>query len=73
MSPNNADKFTTSYGTVTEAQCRSCAHWSPYNAEICAAYPDGIPDVIWLNKYDHKWSLPNDKGIRWAPRPEGEL
>lgn len=68
MKTNNADKFTSTYGTSTKTQCASCAHWSPDRAKVCAAYPQGIPLVIVLNQADHKKPLPNDNGIQWKAK-----
>jgi len=68
MKPNNADKFTSSYGTATDSQCMSCAHWSPDHSTTCVAYPQGIPMAIMVGKYSHKKPLPNDNGIQWTAK-----
>ena len=68
MKTNNADKFTSFYGTVTDGQCMSCAHWSPDHSTTCVAYPQGIPDIILVNDVDHKKPLPNDHGIQWTAK-----
>lgn len=59
------------------AQCTFCVHWiSPLSAgvgatladrQVCAAYPDGIPDDIWWNQADHREAQPGDNGIQWEP------
>lgn len=53
-------------------QCLSCRHWiSPIGqvgeaAQVCAAFPDGIPEQIWWNNADHRKPFPGDHGVRWA-------
>lgn len=56
----------------TPAQCVSCKHWiSPLDsgadddAQTCAAFPAGIPDDIWWNRFDHRQPYPGDNGIQW--------
>ncbi|MDR3368097.1 hypothetical protein [Rhodoferax sp.] len=68
MKTNNVEKFTSSYGTSRDIQCKSCAHWSPAHATVCAAYPQGIPAVILFGEADHKKPLPNDHGIQWTAK-----
>ena len=68
MKTNNADKFTSTYMTYTDWQCKSCAHWSPKNATVCPAYPQGIPDAITSNKISHKLPIPGDNGIQWKAK-----
>lgn len=50
------------------SQCISC-HW--YIGDIgtdlaCAAFPEGIPDGIFLGTIDHRLPYPGDMGIRWS-------
>jgi len=35
-----------------EVQCFSCKYYLKYN--ICIAFPEGIPDEILANDFDHK-------------------
>lgn len=53
-------------------QCVSCEHWvSPLDADgdgdvqTCAAFPAGIPDEIWWNRFDHRQPHEDDHGIQW--------
>lgn len=60
----------------SQAQCvPSCARYrSPFSAEgaaagreepFCAAFPDGIPAVIWENRFDHRQPHDGDHGLQW--------
>jgi 2'-5' RNA ligase len=58
-----------------QAQCTpSCMRYrSPFSTEntagltkpFCAAFPDGIPDDIWENRFDHRNPHEGDHGLRW--------
>lgn len=39
---------------------------------LCAAFPDGIPDEIWMGENKHQEAYPGDHGIRFAPRPDAD-
>lgn len=32
---------------------------------FCGAFPDGIPDDIWGNRFDHRQPHEGDHGLRW--------
>jgi len=60
-------------------QCGACIHYlSPLDrddpqpgddetaaGQICAAFPGGIPELIWANLADHRLPFPGDNGIVW--------
>ncbi len=52
----------------TPSQCMSCRNRDIDNPFKCAAFPDGIPMVIFANNFDHRFEYPGDNGIRWFPR-----
>ena len=44
--------------------------WASLESERCSAFPDGIPDAIWLGTHDHALPFPGDGGVRReAPAP----
>jgi hypothetical protein len=48
--------------------CVFCKHFGRDVANdrpTCDAYPDGIPDDIYLNGADHRMSQPGDHGIHF--------
>ncbi len=51
--------------------CSSCKHWIPGLRE-CAAFPDGIPLVIWTGENDHRKAYRGDHGIRFEARKRAE-
>jgi len=54
--------------------CDMCRHLGSYDPmaerQNCAAFPDGIPDEIWLGRNKHKAAYPGDHGIRFEPHPD---
>ena len=47
--------------------CLMCAHYQ--NNRKCVAFPEGIPQEIWILKVLHKKPYPGDKGITFKPLP----
>ena len=39
----------------------------------CSAFPDGIPDPILVDGYDHRHPFPGDGGTRFVRNPDREL
>ena len=46
-------------------QCHGCRHfvWASLESDRCSAFPDGVPDAIWLGDHDHALPFPGDGGV----------
>jgi len=55
---------------VEMSQCNYCKHRRVRGiTTYCAAFPNGIPDDIKWNKFDHKKPYEGDGGIRFEVIP----
>jgi hypothetical protein len=63
-----------------QSQCAACEHFrSPFDSPetfdapgpTCAAFPAGIPDAVYANRFDHRQPIDGDHGVRWAARAPG--
>lgn len=50
--------------------CETCARSRPDGT--CDAYPDGIPEEIIMNEWDHRFPKPGDHGLQYDPVPGAE-
>jgi len=57
---------------VYSPTCVTCRHLSPGGERVCAAFPEGIPEVIWMGDDDHRQPFPGDHGIQYARRETGQ-
>ena len=48
-------------------QCLSCKHY--VGGRFCLAFPDGIPQAVWVEDHDHRKPFPGDNGIRYEEIP----
>ena len=58
--------------TVIMSQCLLCKNFIE-NTEgkyICKAFPEGIPDILVFNRFDHKKPYKGDNGIRFEERKD---
>ena len=55
--------------TYRSPLCLNCARLRPGAKPMCEAFPEGIPDDIWVRAFDHRNHYPGDDGIRFAPIP----
>ena len=67
MDPNrNANKsFEAMEVTIIRPQCRNCVFRT--TLFTCKAYPEGIPQGIYLNEVDHRRPYPGDNDIQYFP------
>lgn len=51
--------------------CFNCVHWHSENMDgmTCTVFPDGIPDEITNNTFDHRMPFPGDGGVQFQPHP----
>jgi len=51
-----------------QPMCMACQHLDreKESEHVCSAFPEGIPEEIWTNRYDHHEPYPGDQGIRFA-------
>lgn len=63
--------------TGPRSQCDACVRHQPWDAthptSFCAAFPDGIPDAVYLNALDHRQPIDGDHGIRFEAKPGDEF
>lgn len=56
-----------------QPMCVACEHLHrSADNRTCNAFPEGIPEEIWVNQHDHHKPYPGDQGVRFelAPIPE---
>jgi hypothetical protein len=56
-------------------QCHGCRHfvWASLESDRCSAFPDGVPDAIWLGAHDHALPFPGDGGVRREAPAQGSV
>jgi hypothetical protein len=50
----------------SQANCSMCAHYQ--GNQRCQAFPDGIPNPLWIGEHLHREPYSGDGGIRYQPR-----
>ena len=64
--------------TPLAPMCLGCVHYRDFAAQqigqerrvpTCDAFPDGIPDAIFLSGVEHDKPYPGDHGIQFEPKP----
>lgn len=72
MKETIADRFSYHDGQMpTVSQCLACAR-KTRGAGTCEAFPDGIPDEILLNDFDHEHPYPGDNGLQFKAKEKAE-
>ena len=65
--------MTMSRPMFTEAVCNKCRHFNWKSTGACAAFPEEIPDDIWLAKNDHTSPYPGDSGMVFEELSKEEI
>lgn len=54
--------------------CLGCTRFEDGDDGVarCDAFPDGIPDRIMFEAFDHRLPYPGDGGLRFEPAPGSE-
>lgn len=47
--------------------CKLCAHY--LGNQTCQAFPEGIPEPLWLGEHLHQTAYPGDQGYRFQGKP----
>ena len=47
--------------------CFDCEHFRGAKVGTCDAFPEHIPEQIWLGKFHHDKAFPGDRGFRFQP------
>ena len=50
----------------SQANCSMCAHYQ--GEQRCQAFPDGIPNPLWIGESLHREPYSGDGGIRYQPK-----
>ena len=58
--------------TTIQVLCATCKHFRDdvEDENVCEAFPDGIPEEIITDEFDHREPHPDDNGIQYEPREQ---
>jgi hypothetical protein len=70
------DGDAVSFPTPVHPACETCAYRHADNPVTCEAFPNGIPMIIVLGMFDHRYSYDlngvSDGGLVYKPRDGAE-
>lgn len=70
MSEDHKGKFDWRKNDLSNiSQCVDCVH-KLLTGAFCVAFPDGIPDEILTNEFDHQDPYPGDNDIQYEKRKQ---
>lgn len=55
--------------TVPMPVCMRCVHYDRSRPITCKAFPERIPDLVWLQGDPHTARIEGDHGILFEPKP----
>lgn len=53
--------------------CYDCNYFDAVNSRTCDAFPEGIPDEIWIGTIKHDKEYAGDHGIQFRPKFPNEF
>jgi excisionase family DNA binding protein len=53
--------------------CYDCNYFHAVSSRTCGAFPEGIPDELWVGTIKHDKAYPGDHGIRFKPKFPNEF
>ena len=54
---------------ILRPMCDACIHLFNEEGWKCSAFPNGIPDKIWMSAKDHRHPAHGDHGIQFEQSP----
>jgi hypothetical protein len=59
---------------IVSPVCILCKHWHIDDPKkTCDAFPDNIPDEIWMGENNHRKPFPGDRGIQFELIDEAKI
>jgi hypothetical protein len=58
---------------ITLPLCLVCRHFHHLPGRTCDAFPEGVPDEVFLRKIEHRQPVPGDHGIQFEKATVAEL